>query len=139
MLESTIILGKSCQKTEERSCCQRSLRAYLTNFLRGGANSAAAAAAASIQAAASAESGGKDTVDYSYDEKTYVWKGKSRSMYEHAVELIPRFFRDKSRRKILKGLTDLCNNNNSHINSGQTNTMGVVVRRRREGNVPCHS
>eukprot|EP00529_Nitzschia_sp_RCC80_P032689 CAMPEP_0113465894 /NCGR_PEP_ID=MMETSP0014_2-20120614/13985_1 /TAXON_ID=2857 /ORGANISM="Nitzschia sp." /LENGTH=232 /DNA_ID=CAMNT_0000358087 /DNA_START=459 /DNA_END=1157 /DNA_ORIENTATION=+ /assembly_acc=CAM_ASM_000159 len=103
---------------------------------RGGDNANAAAAAAASPSPAttsSVDTNQKDTVDYSYDESTYVWKGNSRSMYEHSVELIPRLFRDKSRRKILKGLTDLYNskhnnNNNSHNNkSGNTNAVVVVV------------
>ena len=94
---------------------------------RGGANSnsaasVAAVATASVQTTTPAESDGRNADDYNYDENTYVWKGNSRSMYEHSVELIPRLFRDKSRRKILKGLTDRYKDK-----SGNTNTMGVAA------------
>jgi hypothetical protein len=46
-------------------------------------------------------------LDYSDDESTYIWRRNSRTMYDRSIETIPRMFRDKSRRKILKGLTML--------------------------------
>ena len=95
---------------------------------RGGAHSNSADASVAVvtvpvQTTPPAENDGKNIDEYNYDENTYVWKGNSRSMYEHSVELIPRLFRDKSRRKILKGLTDRYKNKSG--NTKNTN-MGVA-------------
>jgi hypothetical protein len=69
------------------------------------------AAAAPPMASSIVEAPTADTansgLDYSDDESTYIWRRNSRTMYDHSIETIPRMFRDKSRRKILKGLTML--------------------------------